>query len=72
MAGFILDDSSLYVSRFSSVCTFCKHLKLDPQKPQTCKAFPKGIPVEIWEGRNDHKQPYKGDQGIQFEAREVS
>jgi len=23
--------------------------------------------MEIWTGENDHKKPYKGDHGIQFE-----
>ena len=32
-----------------------------------CKAFPKGIPAEIYLGENLHLEPVKGDNGIQFE-----
>ena len=33
-----------------------------------CKAFPKGIPEEIFIlGESDHTEPFKGDNGIQFE-----
>lgn len=32
-----------------------------------CKAFPKGIPEDIWTGLFDHKNPHEGDHGIQFE-----
>lgn len=72
MAGFVLDDSEIYRSRFSDVCSRCQHLTLDPKaNPPVCKAFPKGIPQEIWTGRNDHTQPYEGDKGIQFEARRL-
>jgi hypothetical protein len=31
-----------------------------------CSAFPKGIPAEIAEGRNDHSEPFKGDGGIRY------
>ena len=45
-------------------CISCKHL-MDGIK---CKAFPKGIPEEIFIlGESDHTEPFKGDNGIQFE-----
>lgn len=65
---FILDDSRR-LNLFSGVCCFCKHLNegsiAEPR--MTCKAFPKGIPTEIWDGRNPHIEPYPGDHNIQFE-----
>jgi hypothetical protein len=33
---------------------------------KTCKVFPLGIPKKIWNGENDHKKPYSGDNGIIF------
>jgi hypothetical protein len=50
---------------FSPVCSGCRHLK-EMYKTRRCAAFPNGIPPEIWLGQNDHRQPYPGDQGIQF------
>ena len=50
---------------YSKVCVYCAHLITDPEG-RTCKAFPDGIPMEIWDGRNDHRKPYPGDGGVVF------
>ena len=45
------------------ICLQCKHYNND----LTCKAFPNGILDEIIMDGNDHLEPIKGDNGIQFE-----
>lgn len=48
----------------SSQCLECTHYQGDV----TCDAFPDRIPEEIMTGLHDHREPYSGDNGIQFEA----
>lgn len=60
-------------SRPMPQCLACKHWfsPLDREgddETQTCAAFPDGIPDDIWWNRADHRQPYDGDNGIQWEA----
>lgn len=47
-------------------CLNCAHYH-DLKK--RCDAFPEGIPEDIWTAKVDHKIPYLGDNGIQFEEK---
>lgn len=50
------------------MCIVCRHYV----GRSKCKAFPKGIPKPILSGKNDHRLPYDGDNGIRFELVEKS
>ncbi len=53
-----------HIPQVSKVCGACVHWRT---MRRVCKAFPDGIPMEIWMGENLHTKPYPGDNGIQFE-----
>jgi len=61
-------DDDYYVGEAGSVkipqCYGCRHYLKD----ELCSAFPAGIPLTILYNHHDHRQPYPGDNGIQFEA----
>lgn len=44
------------------ICHTCAHRKA--LWPATCKAFPEGIPKEIFVGEVMHTSPYPGDGGV--------
>ena len=58
-------DADLRIPIYSPVCTTCRHL-IDIAG-RRCAAFPDGIPLVIWDGRNNHRTEYPGDHGIQYD-----
>lgn len=60
-------DKGHNIPVYSPVCTYCKHFFIIPGE-RICKAFPGGIPLEIWLGQSKHVKPYPGDHNIQFEG----
>ncbi len=62
--GWLLDESD-QIPLHSPSCTLCIHWHRT--RHRTCAAFPDGIPMVIWLGENNHREPYPNDHGIQFE-----
>ena len=54
------------VTILETPCHSCKHYNKD----LTCKAFPNRIPIEILRGKHDHRTPFKGDNGVQYEPKD--
>lgn len=57
-----MDDRRARLGVYSAVCSNCKH----HTGGHRCRAF-NAIPEKIWLGEHDHRRPYPGDNGIQFE-----
>lgn len=59
------------VSYPAPLCIVCKHFNVKSQYEDiiTCKAFPKGIPTDIFYEAGDHTKPVKGDSGIVYKRR---
>lgn len=50
---------------FSSQCYNCFYYN-NTQMSHICKAYPQGIPPEIWTGKVIHNNPYKQDNDIVY------
>ncbi len=66
----IAEDSIRYTDgqshpAYSHTCSSCVHYK----GGLNCKAFPEGIPEEIYLLPYGHREPYPGDHGVLFEQR---
>ena len=67
------DDFALKIP----LCFFCRHTSFSGTnldsiiRTKTCKAFPEGIPRQIYVDRYDHRNPYPNDNDIQFEMYET-
>jgi len=52
------------------LCLWCGHLAArEGPGRMRCKAFPKGIPDDIYVRGYDHRKPYPQDRGMRFELR---
>ena len=49
-----------------SQCLDCKHFDFDNLNKNTCKAFPYGIPEDIFWNKIIHTQNIENDNGIKF------
>ena len=53
-----------------NLCMICKNMDTGASAydaPKTCSAYPKGIPVSIFSGMEDHFTYKPGDSGIVFD-----
>ena len=69
-AGGITIDKGFEIPVYSPVCTRCANWRPDEGGAgRQCRAFTKidSIPLAIWNGENDHRSPFPGDNGIQFQ-----
>jgi hypothetical protein len=54
------------ITVFSSRCDNCLHRI---EGTLTCKAFPNKIPIEIYQNKHHHSNPYPGDNGILYKPK---
>lgn len=52
----------------SPMCVLCARFDWGNTPNMTCESYVTRIPKEILDGTHDHREPYKGDNGIRFLA----
>jgi hypothetical protein len=62
-----LDERHAYINNeIDAPCMYCKHLLFigqpDSEIEWTCKAFPEGIPYDIWARHTNHNQDIPGQK----------
>lgn len=70
MTDLVLSSSDKRLPAISPMCVDCI-LLYNHGIERMCKAFPNGIPDEIWIGTISHRRPYSGDGGITYSQQEV-
>ena len=63
-------DGTRSTESTSATCRHCRHLQHPARR--TCAAFPDGIPNDLWWAYRGHREPFPGDQGIQYEERPLA
>jgi hypothetical protein len=52
-------------------CFSCKnYIKATVDFTPLCKAFPKGIPMELYSGKIIHDKPYENDNGYRYNPKD--
>ena len=61
----IIDEENGGMVFFRPLCGSCHWYEVFTRE-HCCKAFPEGIPPEIWGGNVSHEKPIEGDGGYYF------
>jgi hypothetical protein len=48
-------------------CENCRHYKMSDDYHVSCRAYPDGIPIELFTGAVSHELPYPGDSGYRYQ-----
>lgn len=51
------------------ICIYCRRLVEENEELFACTAYPEGIPEAIVMNQTDHRKPFEGDHGQQFEVK---
>lgn len=62
-----MDNTDKFVADWPSNVPACRNCRHKIAGTKNCSAFPEGIPLEIRSGKNQHREPFPGDGGIQWE-----